>query len=283
MGIPVPVPGIRPGRPAFAPSILTVARPIPGTEPGAVSPVEWRSGVASRTRTCVRGQAWPFCPVPGHADKCPPNTVGIQEWEPFTAELPDECVSVFPGADEERHVADRTAELEALVPAQIARQLWSGYEVPSNTSLVGDAVDLSGGGVNTTDFLSGVGILLEAYATVGQSGFPTLHVPELLHGVMAKHVQVTDTGLIYGPSRTSLVSVGPGYDGRTGPGGLVAPDGYAWMFVSGPVEYAIDARTRVLKEQANARTNLWAARFQRTCLVRIEDCGIFGVLVKVGS
>lgn len=283
-----PVAGIRPGRPPFAPSILTAARQIPGSELAANPALRWQTGVASRETTCDRLIEWPRCPAPGHPDKCPPAKNVVTSWDSFIIEQFRECDGPL-DLDEQAVLSGELANTVAAgTSSAIARQLWAGTEVAGNPSLVNTAVDLSAGGTIVSGLVGGLGALLAAYDATTDVGFPTIHIPaSLLPAAENAQVFAREGSVLIGASGTYVVSPGPAYPGDLGPedgGGtpIPAPPGTAWMFVSGPVEYAV-GETRVIPEQSDRRLNLWSARGQRQALVRIESCGVFAVLVGLNG
>lgn len=284
-----PAVGIRPGRPTFAPSVLTVARQIPGTEQGASPALRWGTGLSSRVRTCNRVFEWPSCPIPGHPDKCNPPVEALVEWPSFLIEQFKQCAGVLP--DDEAVLAGELAdEIRAGTAAAIARQLWVGIETDGAPSLVNTAVDLSAGGTIVSSMVGGVGALLAAYEATSDTGFPVLHVPaSLLSAGENANLFAREGAVLMGASGTYLVSPGPAYPGSLGPldtqpipEPIPAPAGAAWLFISGPVEYAV-SEPRIVVEQSDRRTNLWSARGQRQALVRIDPCSVFAVLVGLNG
>lgn len=241
-----------------------------GTQTGAI-PAGWRCGVCHRPHGCSPFQLWLNTEDPLEDDEILPNedlktvydaACDVESWAfdiPHGVRL--ECGS------EEQAVAMATAELEALTPTAMAAYL--------HAYLVAHATEVGSG---DPPLVTAVGGLFAARAAAGFGG-GVLHLPDV--AVAA----ALDAGLIVrgGTRYTSLYggpsTVGPGTP-ATGPDETVA--GTAWVFVSGPVDYALDP-VEVLSTSTSfdqARQNrVSSALVERRALVRVNDCNVFATRV----
>lgn len=280
-----PIAGIRPVAPAGG-TILDAGYPLP--------PGDWRSGVASRSSGCIAGHPWAaICPTAAHIDTGKVNAPAIGEAEvrPFQFYVPWACDWVTPDQYAEMD-AEARGNIEAVSAWHLSRELWTGVANDrendsanrDNPTLMSEAIDI--GGVEPANAVFALGALLAEYAGCTQAGGATLHVPIILVPYLTNQgVLKMDGNQLVGPLNTR-VSAGPGYPGPGpwGPDGEVAPAGSVWMYVTGPVEYALaepvlepDRAERRFDRRRN-RYEIWA---ERRGIVRFNPCCVSAMLVDI--
>lgn len=201
---------------------------------------------------------------------------------------------------------DLDTDAKNLVDAQaaraIARALWLGDGLDADAiSLRSTAVDITDAAGDT--LAQAMASLYAHYeAATGGLGGATYHIPAELIFAAGSQWLIRQEGNLYRSQMNSLVSPGPGYpigeseegDDGFGPGIWIAGEGgnvfsgfagndadEAWLYISGPVEYALaqpgdpgyllhqggDLYTR----QQN-RYETWA---ERLAIVRFDPCAVF--------
>jgi hypothetical protein len=284
---------VRPVRTELAgatPTLLNVSRELPGTSPITGEQIRWTSGVSSRQESCSTHFLWPLCPGPEQEDKCAPTPATYGEFEPVMLERLFECDQPNSSEDRAETEAEYQRRLQASSPSLLGQMLWEGNASSSNPSLQSTAVDLSGGGVVVSSIVGAVGTLLQAFEDTLTGVQPVVHIPKLLIAAAeSENVAAQSGGVLQGASGTYWVSPGPGYrydegplDAAPVPAPIPAPAGSAWIFISGPAEYALSP-TRVVWEQPDRRTNFVSGRVQRMGLIRFDTCGVFAALASVNG
>jgi hypothetical protein len=223
---------------------------------------------------------------------------------PFVIYTPISCTMPVDSADLEGLAADAT---EAHTPAAIAHALWKGsteYDAADTTqpTLRRSAVDVSR--ANPIDLDDGVAALLTHYQLcTGGYGGAVVHIPgdllvAALGGGNGGARLCWPEGTLYRGAHGSTLVAGPGYpegfsvDGPNGNGPRYAtgPDQYwgneagtAWIYVTGPIEYAVSSPIRILPETERDRStflqnryDLWA---ERDAIVRFDPCCVFAIEV----
>lgn len=275
-----PIAGIRPVAPDV--SLLDAATRLVD--------VVWRSGVAWRSSGCPEGFPWPgICPEDG-AEKDSAPDISEVEVRPFGFYVPYACDWVTDATQAEMD-ADALAQMEAVSAWHVSRELWAGdanqleRDIANvNPTLMSTGTDI--GGVAPSHPVYSVGVLLSEYAACAQSGGAVLHVPIVLIPYLTNQgVLKMENGRLTGPLGTP-VSPGPGYPGPGpwGPDGEAAPPGAVWVYVTGPIEYALteptldpDTAQRRWDRRRN-RYELWA---ERRGIVRFNPCCVFAILVDI--
>lgn len=277
---------------APTPNLLTVSRPIPGTRTGDTPALNWRDGITwqSTDGDCQRGYTWPNCQTDPLLFKCAATDHTAVRTDPFVIYVPAECDwTIHP--DEVR--ARARNELDAATPGQIARALWTGTTdagpIVESQSLMACGTDISAA-AGAVDPTTAVATLISNYEQCASAnGRPTLHVPAALLPWLLDSYVVRQEGDTYRGPSGSLVSAGPNYpsDGAFGPGGAIAAAGQAWMYVTGPVEYALGDPIIFPEDDAMARADQRMNRFEvwaeRQALVRFNCCCVFAVLTRQPS
>lgn len=292
---------------APVPSILTAAIDRSGDAFGTVRPLSvegqdpertlaagWRGGVSWQSFGCQRSYPWRVCDG-DQEDKALSELGGPVSSSPFVIYTPLECE--WAGAEETLEPAARALN-QAQTAYGMARALWMGEGLPSAVSqptLRNTATDL--GFVGDLDDV--VARLLGAYeqGTYGLGG-AVLHIPSILMtgalgGLPGGGRVATLEGNVYRGPLGSVISPGPGYpwgesdDGDDGFGPFVAdasPELYlgsagdeVWIYVSGPVEYALGP-TNVLPPNQSAsaqRRNTAEVIAERAAIFRFEPCSVW--------
>lgn len=280
-----PVAGITPKPPT--PSLLTVARTLPAG-------VNWHSGISWRSATCAPGYRYRYC---GDGEKEEPNRISKPQFFPYAIYVPYACDWVRPdNTNEYGYTDDAKAQLDAVTPWHMSRELWTGETDFYNPSLRSAAVDLSADA--PVHPVTALGALLEAYfdcpadadddndTDLGSgSGTPIVHVPySALISLIANHVVNQQGDYYVGPN--CFVSPGPGYPtGRdAAPANANEGEGEpdAWMYISGSIEYALGDIT-VLDDDFDHRTNRYVAYPERWVIHRFDPCCVFAIGAYVPS
>lgn len=288
-----PVAGIRPVAPV--PSLLSSAGPLPAG-------INWSTGISWVTG-CQPSYNWPDCPD-SELLKSEPGDADLVHTVPFTIYTPNVCSLPVNDAELEAGI---TALTEVHTAAQLAAALWmgDGYGDDAASQLIPtlrrSATNVSA--ATPLDLDDGVSQLLVHYSLcTGGSGGAVLHVPAgmipqaLGGGPDAGRVCWPEGNLYRGPLG-SVVSPGPGYpegfsvDGPDGHGPLLDPDlpdtflgneaGTAWIYVTGPVEYAVEGIEVLPPRDGRVgwRTNIWRALAERRAIIRFDPCCVFATEV----
>jgi hypothetical protein len=207
--------------------------------------------------------------------------------------------------DSEQQLAEAASQLtDAHTAWGIARALWLGDGLPDvdeQPTLRRSAVDVSVSGPMDLD--DACAALLSAYEQcTGGNGGATLHLPSVLvpgalGGIAGGGRVAWPEGNVYRAAMGAVLSPGPGYphgastvgvDGF-GPktGGADAATTYkgngldeAWVYVTGPVEYAVGPIDPMSLTPDASRTNRTEIIAERPAIVRFDPCCVFAVLAR---
>lgn len=193
----------------------------------------------------------------------------------------------FDVSDRDRWERYARATLDAVTPDKVEEVFWTGlvrgaaYQT-GITGLTGAQV-LTGSGTNT--ILPTVWALLDQIRlTSGIDGQVTIHSPEALFPVV-RALNVLDReesadGVVWRLGDNPWV-FGAGYT-NVGPGATTATSGYAWIAVSGPVEYALRPEVRIAAFTAS-RLNQHRVLAERDAFVRFDSAPIWCAQAEIGS
>jgi len=226
------------------PSLLTTARQIPakpiehvdlGAGQDLQIPYNWRSGVQWRSPAGHKGERQTWCS--SSITFATAAAITQPAFYPYIIDVPYSCDWVYEDADYRQDAVD---QLDAVTPWHVSNELWTGTAEPLNKNLQTSATDVSA--ASAVHPVTALGTLLEAYSDCSQAGGAVIHCPlstivSLLHAGLVKQ----QGDLYFGPGGC-LVSSGPGYPTAatgTGPGGANAGTGNVWMYITGPIEYAL--------------------------------------------
>lgn len=284
-----PIPVVAP-----SPSILTSARPLSDS-------TDWSSGVSWSPAGCIPSFAWPRCPGTPTDKELGEGLGAAVSVDPFWVYTPISCDWVTDGDRVAGPAADLT---EAHTAAKVSAALWMGEGLADGAlSLRHVAQDVSIGLGGASDLDDVVAALLANYERcTGGSGGATLHIPSVLipgalGGIPGGGRVAWPEGNFYRGPLGSVVSPGPGYphgastEGADGHGPLVDPGppavyagnaiDEAWVYVSGPVEWAAST-VQVLPDEEAERRNLRLNRYEvwaeRMAIVRFDPCCVFAAL-----
>lgn len=271
--------------------------------PGSIeNPASWRSGISWRSTQSLAAFGRALCGT-GDMEAAPP--LEHPAFYPYWLYVPYSCDWVLPvGVDGitvggggrtvegetltvESYKLDATNSLESMTAWEVSRELWTGAIEDDNPSLQNKAVDKSAAGaVHPTTAL---GILLENYSDCTQEGGAVIHAPlqavvSLLHSGLIKQ----QGDVYYGPGGC-VISPGPGYPAvatGTGPAGADAGAGNVWMYVTGPVEYALGDIVDIpddIEAFYNPTTNRYEITPQRAVIHRFDTHCVFAVKTYIPS
>lgn len=284
---------------APSPSLLTVARRLggiseseqPGEVPEDVDLTFWRSGISWVSDACTPTTHEELCTDGARPD----GTAAVLSTEiayPFRYYTEMACDWILDGK-----LADRARGLtEARAAWALSRALWLGEGLPATITdtdaasyetltLVNKADDVSA--ATALDVDDAFARLLSHYETASSGlGGAVLHVPTVLLPHAKATALIWKEGDQYRTTSDARVSPGPGYPfgvGAFGPGGASTAADEVWIYVTGPVEYAL-GDVRVVPEDEAQRRGLyrrndyqvWA---EREAIVRFDPCLAFAALV----
>lgn len=276
---------------APSPSLVTSARALPN--------VEWRSGVAWLP-ACQPSYNYADCP---DDDRLGPDGRVEADVPPFTIYTPLGCDLVMDPDDIDAAASELT---DAHAAYGLARALWMGDGYHDTlTTTQGDA------GVPVTLRNSAIGITATAVALdvavasligeyelcTGGSGGAIVHVPSTLIpqalGSAGGGARIAwPEGNAYRGPCGITVSPGPGYPLGPTPhfGEGAGPDGAgnafneSWIYITGPVEYAVAAATVLKPEEQRdrftPRMNRYEVWAERRAIIRFDPCCVFAALVS---
>lgn len=202
----------------------------------------WQCGVEWEITNCARPGAW--------AETCPPDVPDnkpqdfVPAWQnatPFHVILGVDCS--LPGNTLDDFRRRLIANMQAGAQSVVERIYWTG-EQGNTPYLAGPAYDgTPPKGDDDVEVLSATPLTvtggvaaLESYLGANYNGIGVIHAPAGLAPFADRNNLVH--GNVGGPLRTILGTrwaFGRGYEVNTGPGGIDAPDGTAWMYATGRV------------------------------------------------
>jgi hypothetical protein len=194
----------------------------------------WECGIEYEQETCGDVAGWhsvcpPEAPTPKPATLQFPLTEGI----PFTAVLGVQCPLVGYTLDEfERRVHNAHA---ANVARAVEEIFWTGSE--DNNSLAGTAANPSDCEVLSATPLSVVGGIsaLEGFLASSYGGVGVVHAPATVAAYAAQAYQIERSGNQRLTPLGHRWAFGGGYMINTGPDGVPAAAGTAWLYATGAV------------------------------------------------
>lgn len=270
------------------PSLLTSARPLPD--------VNWSTGVSWSPDSCFPPVPFVVC-APGDNLRTTSESDGPVVADPFEFYTPFDCDWL---TDDGEALVARAAELmEAHTAYAAARALWLGEGLPEGSTggtLRTVAEDISSGADMALD--DAVAKLLAQYeACTGGSGGATLHLPSTLAvaAVTGATRVAWPEGDVYRGPLGSVVVPGPGYpngasdtgddgfgpsSGGTGAAPFLGNSSFeSWVYVTGPVEFALDPVVRETAAVPASRMNRSEVYAKRRGIVRFDPCCVFAQLV----
>lgn len=264
-------------------SLFSVARQLPSEN--WLTGVTWHRGLncGDPTGDGSNGPGYRLEFCAGATDLEVPTAGAIPEFYPYDIYVPYACDWVV---DEQTYRDDARAALDATSVYHVARELWMGDTEALNPSLISEATDVSA--ADPVHPITAVGTLLEAWSNCTQQGGdgrfgPVIHAPySIVTELLAKGVAAEIGDVIHGPAG-SLVSPGPGYPTGNAAAPTDGADGAdAWVYITGPVEYALgDLQVNPEGDAArfNPRMNRYEVTARRQAIHRFDPCCVFAVAV----
>lgn len=298
-----PIPAVAP-----RPSLTTTARPLPdGTN--------WRTGITFRDNGARTRGIWPYQAGTEHDDKSAfePTAPSLASFRPVMLYVPLDCDYVTAGqlGTEDSWLDEAQAELEATSAYQLARTLAGGvaddewFNDPDCDAGINPTLSQPyPGQAFTADYpngstdnaivgtagdhpVAGVGALLDAYTDTTRKGGASVHVDmRILPHLVATGVAKLQGDIYVGPGGSVFIPhaelVGPATDAAGTPDAPAA--GNRWMYVTGPVEFALGEARTLPEERAQrfyglGRTNRWSVIAERLGIVRFNPSVVFATEV----
>lgn len=298
-----PIPAVAP-----RPSLTTTARPLPDD-------VNWRTGIEFRDNGARTRGIWPYQAGTEHADKSSfePTAPALAAFRPVMLYVPLDCDYVTVGqlGTEDSWLAEARDELDATSAYQLARTLAGGVAAdewandPDCDAGINPTLSQPyPGQVFTANYpdgstanavvgtagdhpIAGLGDLLDAYTDTTRKGGATVHVDmRILPHLLAMGIVKLQGDIYVGPGGSVVIPhaelVGPATDAAGVPDAPAA--GNRWMYITGPVEYAL-GEARVLPEEraqrfyGYGRTNRWSVIAERQGIVRFNPSVVFAAEV----
>lgn len=275
---------------------------------GALPPLKssWKTGVSWVQTACAESVGMQQCPTADDVEmtNMTPDAYGLVTSSPFWMFTAIECEwTTTPG--------EVDAASEALTDARAAYHLSRAVQLGEG---IGD-LDLTGEfprptlrssaqvapGGDTARPLEDAFALLQAAYTQGTQGLggQMIHMPDPLSvyalGGGDGGVVMKQEGNFYRGPNGAVVSTGPGYpvgassDGADGYGPMIDDDPatYAgtdedevWIYMTGPVEYALSAVVPVPDTSSFLRQNRKLAWTMRQLIFRFDPCAVWAALVQ---
>lgn len=248
------------------------------------SDIDWshESGVEFLPEACGSAQRFLYCDdeSPTKEDSVVPDD---QQTRPFVMYYPEGC---SPLAVRHEEWQDRALNgLTATESSALALELNSSYQ-GVNDDLLSTATNVSP--VELNDLPQTILGLIAEMVRCGYTGDITFHVPAWTLPMFLHDNLITLSNGVYRLGH-HIVSFDAGYTNQAptsaDESNAVATDGEAWIFATGPVEYALgEVRTLGLAESRkgnSARQNSVYIVAERPALVRFDACCVYAALAKV--
>jgi len=273
-----------------------------------ISDAVWRTGVSWAPVSCQHSFNELLCPNYGEEDgrEDPSDDTTEEAGGPistaaFTIYTPLVCDWLLYG---NRLDDDANALNDVHTAWGISRALWLGDGLPNlvdQPTLQRAAVDVSVGGVAANLDVVVAALLSEYEQATGGNGGAVLHIPSVgitgaVGGIPGGGRVAWPEGNYYRGPLGSIVSPGPGYPHGGSPNNDVLgygpmtdegpPMKYAgndtdefWVYVTGPIEYAVGAQSLLGVDEAERRNyfreNTYRVTSQRPAIVRFDTCSVF--------
>lgn len=216
---------------------------------------QWRDGLRfDFTNSTAYGERG-VCP-PGSSTAVEGDTVGVAVFEPFKLDMVEGCGWLTKPIGDE-FLQTELAEFDSLVPALMARQLWSGdfYStatgtvaptygpaVTTNPTLISAGQTITGGATAQHPVTALARLVAAQRRATGGKGGIIVHGPEELtiyldaHGLIQERGgRYLGKGFAYCPGPNNPADTG----GAHGPQGATQATNEVWLYATGRVEYAL--------------------------------------------
>lgn len=244
--------------------------------------VNWQRGVSVRQGSCTGVHVQeptpcggPCCSAADGQELCLDPLPSHDDFRPFPLAKAMCLSEVCSDGVAERMQSDYTS----FRGIALARALHAGVAGLPNPSLQSEAVDLSGG--QATPIGDAIGTLLAWRAAAGVGG-GWLHVPMRAAVLAGKALSYLSAGFGNVPFDRTVLDFG--YP-TTGPLGVEAPAGQAWLYVSGPVIIAESESIAPEPEGGwtDRRTGCWTPIVKHLAVVVWDTCTTGAVLVNLSE
>lgn len=205
---------------------------------------QWENGVQYENETCAEPGGWAVVCIDDEdrADKVPTLTLPVVSGTPFVAYLGIQCALVGHSLEEYERMARNALDL--CEQKAVERAFWTGdlgntpflaagvYDVNTNP----DGVVILGpdAGVTPLSVVQGIAAL-EQYLGDNYCGVGVLHAPRAVAPFAAENTQIVGSGNRMTTVLGTRWAFGAGYSVNTGPTGVEAADGSAWIYATGQV------------------------------------------------
>lgn len=194
----------------------------------------WECGIQYEALTCANPEGWEYvCPPDIPVDKAATLTLPLIEGTPFTVLLGINCKLTGYTLDRFRDIVVNA--FVACEQRRVEEIFWTG-SMGNGPHLADVAVEVVGGGTVLEPLSITAGVAaLESYLGSNYCGDGLIHAPRGLGAFAARSLLLTGPqNRLKTPLGTPWV-FGDGYAVNTGPDGVAAPPGVAWMYATGAV------------------------------------------------
>lgn len=260
-----------------------VASAYPGIEDWET----WKFGLQMCPENCVEASTWdPDCAnwLGGEppAKSTAAANLDCYEVSPFVIESPFECSTKgFQTIDYEGRAR---RQLEAATPKAMEYELWTGtLRGAGSPHLASPAATVFTMG--SCSPVRGLALAGQALANCAHGGRGMIHAPQVVADLWAHESGsvIEDGGRLVTRVRRDIIVAGAGYIG-TGPDGAPPPDGSAWIYATGPVQYWLNDVVVLpgdVKEAIDIRRNRIEYRAEREAMLAFDPCCHFAILVSI--
>lgn len=267
------------GSPNLLGSLTAAARPLP-------QDATWEAfGVSHTPENCGKEWVWQACTVATDEDPKPLNPgVDAVTFKPFLVEY--NAASCPDGIAGDRLSLDARARRGLALRASkgIAFALSSSApdgQPNDSPNLPGLAVDVTPGG-GASSLVNTISGLLQEAEACGLNGEKYIHAPGWTLPHFLQSTLLTQVGNVFkmGPH---TVILDQGYSNEAPTGSPAAGVGQAWIYVTGPIEYATGAITALDDTTGGYETRLNRANIiaAQLAIYRFDPCCVFAALAQV--
>lgn len=271
----------------YSGGLYSVAPPQPGPVVDS-NDRRWENGVQYQSEFCAQTSTWAItCGTdPARADKTFDQTFNMVEGSPFVSYLGVQCM--LPGRTLEEYEASVRNALDACEQRSVERTFWTG-DMGNDPHLANGAYDvntnpdgvhvLAGAAVSVVDGVS----LLEEWLGDNYCGVGILHTPRTVAPYAAANRQIEGTNPRLTTTLGSRWAFGAGYSVNTGPDGVEAAAGSAWIYATGQINLwrsPIFMQPGALEQAFNRRTNDVEILAERV-FVLSRECAVAAVRVNL--
>lgn len=267
------------GSPNLLGSLTAAARPLP-------EDADWTAfGVSYTPENCGKAWVWQECTEATDDDPKPLNTgVDAVTFKPFLIEFNAASCDGGIAGDWDQLSARAKRGLDTRTSRGIALALSSSAPdgvANDSPNLPGSATDVTPGS-GPASIVNTITGLLQDSVDCGANGELFIHAPHWTLPHILKEFLVTQIGSVFKVGPHTLV-LDQGYTNEEPTGADPAGDGEAWIYVTGPVEFAktpvqpLDDTSHGFQTRLNS-ANVIAAQL---AIYRFDPCCVFAAKAKV--